>query len=327
MTPLIYIIVPVYNVEKYLSRCLNSIQNQTYKNLNVIVIDDGSTDNSGKICDEYAAQDSRFVVIHKPNGGLSSARNAGLEYIFDNEDMPSEKYIGFVDSDDYIALDMFENALNVAMKNNADIVTVGINVVDVDGKYLKSMDQNSACFSRDDVISVFSCGVTNNITYSMRAYVWNKLFCLELFRNVRFPADKTYEDIATLPTVLCSCKKVIFLPESKYFYVQRAGSITNSVPTLDWADACFQAAFTFNTNGYSKAAAVWLYAAIDRLAKTINYLGGIKELGEAKSRVKHLRDKMKLLCSQLKKGAMPAKHILYSNLFFYFPNLYCILKR
>lgn len=98
---LISVIVPVYNVEKYLHKCINSILNQTYKNLEIILIDDGSTDNSGKICDEYALKDNRIKVIHKENGGLSSARNAGL-------DICSGDYIGFVDSDDYIAEDMYE---------------------------------------------------------------------------------------------------------------------------------------------------------------------------------------------------------------------------
>ena len=116
---LISVIVPVYNVEKYISRCLDSIINQTYKNLEIIVIDDGSTDNSGVICDDYAKQDKRITVIHKKNGGLSSARNAGLDII-------SGDYVGFVDSDDWIEPDMFRGLLEIILKSDCNIVRCGI---------------------------------------------------------------------------------------------------------------------------------------------------------------------------------------------------------
>ena len=110
----ISIIVPVYKVEKYLDKCVNSIVGQTYKNLEIILVDDGSPDNCPAMCDEWAQKDSRIKVIHKKNGGLSSARNAGL-------DACTGDYIGFVDSDDWIEPDMYEYLLNIGMKNNADV--------------------------------------------------------------------------------------------------------------------------------------------------------------------------------------------------------------
>ena len=112
--PLISVIVPVYNVEEYLPRCLDSIINQTYTNLEILLIDDGATDNSGKICDEYAQKDNRIRVFHKPNGGVSSARNMGL-------DNSTGEYVGFIDSDDYVELEYFEVLLGVAKEHNADI--------------------------------------------------------------------------------------------------------------------------------------------------------------------------------------------------------------
>ena len=111
---LISIIVPIYNVEKYLKKCIDSIINQTYKNLEIILVDDGSPDNCGKICDEYAKKDNRIKVIHKENGGVSSARNVGVENA-------TGEYIGFVDSDDYIEKDMYEVLINNLKKENADI--------------------------------------------------------------------------------------------------------------------------------------------------------------------------------------------------------------
>ena len=110
----ISIIVPIYNVEKYLNRCIDSIINQTYKNLEIILVDDGSPDNCGKICDEYAKKDNRIKVVHKENGGVSSARNAGLDIV-------TGDYIGFVDGDDYIKFNMYEKLLNSAIKYNSDI--------------------------------------------------------------------------------------------------------------------------------------------------------------------------------------------------------------
>ena len=114
MNELISIIVPVYNVEQFLARCIDSIRAQTYRNIEILLIDDGSTDNSGRVCDEYAKQDGRIKVYHKPNGGVSSARNYGL-------DRATGKYIGFVDSDDFIAPDMYEYLIQLIKDTNAEI--------------------------------------------------------------------------------------------------------------------------------------------------------------------------------------------------------------
>ena len=118
--PKISVIVPVYNVEKYLRKCIESILNQTFREFELILVDDGSTDSSGKICDEYALKDSRIKVIHKENGGASSARNAGL-------DVAKGEYIGFVDSDDWIEMDMYGELYRLIKENNTDISVCGIN--------------------------------------------------------------------------------------------------------------------------------------------------------------------------------------------------------
>ena len=122
----ISIIVPIYNVEKYLRKCIDSILNQSYDNLQIILVDDGSPDNCPKICDEYLNKDNRIQVIHKSNGGLSSARNAGIK-------VANGKYIAFIDSDDYIELNMIEKLVNAIEKSNADLCICGIRWVNKDG--------------------------------------------------------------------------------------------------------------------------------------------------------------------------------------------------
>ena len=129
MSPKISIIVPVYKVEPYIHKCIDSILNQTFKEFELILVDDGSPDNCGNICDEYAKKDNRVRVIHKENGGISSARNIGL-------DVSNGEYIGFVDSDDYIKLDMYERLYNSCKVNNADISIIGTIEVDENGKKL-----------------------------------------------------------------------------------------------------------------------------------------------------------------------------------------------
>jgi glycosyltransferase involved in cell wall biosynthesis len=127
--PLISLIVPVYNISKYLERCINSIIEQSYKNIEIILVDDGSTDNSGQICDAYKEHDNRIRVIHKINGGLSSARNAGLAII-------KEEYVGFVDGDDFIDKYIYETLVKAILDNDADIVQTGFYHTDENGSVL-----------------------------------------------------------------------------------------------------------------------------------------------------------------------------------------------
>ena len=168
MSKLISVIVPVYNVEKYLEKCVSSIVNQTYKNLEIMLVDDGSTDSSGKMCDEFAKKDDRIKVIHKPNGGLSDARNSALK-------IAKGDYIGFVDSDDYIADDMFETLCDLMEDNNSDISIVSFyeiynnKLIGVrDSKELENMTKLEAM---KELL----------IDSKIQSYAWNKLFKRELF--------------------------------------------------------------------------------------------------------------------------------------------------
>lgn len=212
----ISVIVPVYNVEKYLHKCINSILDQTYRNLEIILIDDGSTDNSGKICDEYALKDERIKVIHKENGGLSSARNAGL-------DICSGDYIGFVDSDDYIAEDMYEYLYVNLIKNNADIAMCNYFSVSENRKITKVLKIKTFVTNKKEDI------LKENLNYAFNAYpaVWNKLFKKYIFLKLRFPNGKCCEDNFILLESIDKLNRYIYLEQAKYYYLNRNNSLAH----------------------------------------------------------------------------------------------------
>lgn len=213
-TPLISIIVPVYNVEPYLRRCLDSIVNQTYTNLEIILIDDGSPDNCPKICDEYAAKDKRITVIHKKNGGLSDARNAGL-------DICKGEYVSFVDSDDWIANTYVELLTKAIIDNNADISvcefirttqTYNLSISSSNIKYevFDSTTATKKLWSENYITFVIACG---------------KLLKRTLFSNIRFPKGFVHEDVFISYKFLYNAHKTIFLSIPLYCYFQRKDSI------------------------------------------------------------------------------------------------------
>ena len=214
MNPVISIIVPVYKVEAYLEKCINSILNQTLSDFELILVDDGSPDSCPAICDEYAMKDSRIKVIHKENGGLSDARNAGIE-------IATGKYLGFVDSDDYIAPDMYESLYTIITENNCDMAICQAAVVQ-EGEDAIYEDSNEAYVfeSKDALYQMISKKLFTVNT-------WNKLYKRKLFENIRFPKGMLYEDLATTYKLISLSDKVVYSPMKKYAYLQRQGSIMN----------------------------------------------------------------------------------------------------
>ena len=209
---LISIIVPVYKVEKYLSKCLDSIVCQTYKKIEIILVDDGSPDNSGNICEEYAAKDNRIKVIHKENGGLSDARNAGLK-------IATGEYIGFVDSDDYIEEDMFETMYKLIKMYDADISIVSYKEWK-NGRVLNDMNSEELdLYNKVEAIRELL------IDSKIQSYMWNKLFKRQLFENTEFPLGKNFEDIATTLKLFEICEKIVRVETAKYNYIRRDDSI------------------------------------------------------------------------------------------------------
>lgn len=211
---LITVIVPVYKVEKYLRRCVDSILAQTYTNLEIILVDDGSPDNCGKICDEYAAKDSRIKVIHQENGGLSAARNAGL-------DIATGDYIGFVDSDDYIAPDMYEKLYAALKESDADISICNFQKVDENGKKLKTKEKiESGVLTNMQALTELQG--KSGLCFIV---AWNKLYKSWVFDGVRFPVGRKCEDNYIAHILIHKSRKVALVEEELHCYLQREGSI------------------------------------------------------------------------------------------------------
>ena len=234
----ISVIVPVYKVEPYLRCCIDSILSQTFTDFELILIDDGSPDNCGEICDEYAAKDDRVVVIHQENGGLSAARNAGIDWVFANSE---SQWITFVDSDDYIPAQYLEVLHHTAVRDDVDVVTV-LGAYFVNNVEIKDVicDTYGECImsGRDACKSLY----LNEGKLAVTA--WGKLFRTMLFCDYRFPAGKIHEDQDLTPKLLFCADSVAVLRAWMYGYRQTPSSITRSAfshrrfDDIDAIDSC-----------------------------------------------------------------------------------------
>ena len=211
---LISIIIPVYNVEKYLKECVDSVRKQTYKNLEIILIDDGSKDNSGKLCDELAKEDNRIKVIHKENGGLSDARNVGIENA-------TGEYIQFIDSDDFVEKDMIEILHNDICQEKADVSMCSLYLYK-DGEKTTDASYKREIFNKELVLKEIL------LDERVRSYAWNKMFKKSLFESIRFPKGKVFEDIYTMSPIFQKANKIVFNDIPLYYYRQREGSILHN---------------------------------------------------------------------------------------------------
>ena len=219
---LISVIIPVYNVEQYLPACIESIIGQTYSNLEIILVNDGSTDNSTDIIWQYAKVDSRIRVIEKDNGGLSSARNVGVQ-------VATGKYIVFIDSDDYVRSDMLERMLSRMIESAADVVECGYyelfgnadfsRIVPYEKKYNEILETDKI--------------LNRHIKGEISLLVWNKLYKTERIRHVEFVVGKKYEDILWSAEILANTTKICSVRECLYYWRQRQGSITNTRPNIE----------------------------------------------------------------------------------------------
>mgnify|MGYP002626230081 CR=1 FL=1 len=224
--PLISVLVTVYNVEKYLNKCVESIINQTYKNLEIILIDDGSTDSSPKICDEYAQKDSRIKVIHKKNAGVFAAKNSAL-------DISTGDFIGFVDSDDYIKPEMYSRLYELLNNNNADMVICGFFDINEDGSTVNCYEGVSDPDKyinpdKQELISQYEAFKRMDKPIAL-VVTWSKLYKAEIFKNFRFEGGLIHEDTLALHRIINECQRIFFTPEKLYFHVNRAGSLTNEI--------------------------------------------------------------------------------------------------
>ncbi len=211
---LVSIIIPVYNAEKYLKRCIDAVISQSYKNLEIILIDDGSTDLSGKICDDYQKKDKRIKVIHKVNEGAGSARNYGL-------DAAKGKYIGFVDADDVIDKDMFLILYNNLINNDADLSICEV-----------TRFKDNAVFTKDNTTIIYNSFEALKVLLEDKkicSYSVNKLCKREILKNVSYPTKTVQEDVGTVYKFIMNARKIVYTPSKLYGYYMRNSSVTNTI--------------------------------------------------------------------------------------------------
>lgn len=239
--PEISVIIPVYKVEKYIHKCVDSILEQTFTDFEVWLVDDGSPDNCGAICDAYAEKDARVRVIHKENGGLSDARNAAL-------DVMQGKYVFFVDSDDWVSVDALEIMYTALRRTGAQVATGNIVSVHEDGteNVLYSPTQEEKILIGEEMLTTL-----------LRPNACNRLYAVELFQNLRYPVGRLYEDAFVYHKILAQIDSMVLVGKNTYYYLVRTGSIMNSeyiVKFTDIVDAVFDRAEWLDCIGQKKLA-------------------------------------------------------------------------
>lgn len=239
---LVSVIVPVYKVEQYLDRCLKSLVNQSYSNIEIILVDDGSPDRCYQICEDWARRDPRIKVVHKTNGGLSDARNRGLEF-------SNGSYICFVDSDDYVAKKYIEVLHNLISNNHTEMSAVSHKEV---FSVKQERDDN---ITHEEITTVFEGKdairqLFSNNTFAN--YAWNKMYKRELFENIRFPVEKKMEDLGTTYKLLLTAKRIAYSTDVLYYYYQREDSILHKV-NLDF----YRDKFELSRERYEKIQSIY----------------------------------------------------------------------
>jgi glycosyltransferase involved in cell wall biosynthesis len=276
---MVSIIVPVYNVEKYLKRCVESLICQTYKNVEIILVDDGSTDNSSSICDFYAQMDARIKVIHKSNGGLSDARNAGIE-------VAKGEYLSFVDSDDYVSPDFIMLLLKACEEYNADIAQCRCISVDGDEGYTPFRESYPvSCLSGFDMIKrIYTDNGVETIV------IWSKLYRRHLYDNIRFPKGKLHEDEFTDYKLFDKSNVVCLVDAELYFYRNNPNSIVRSKykpGRLAIFAALSERMEYFAERGYDELVSQTKYAYVKQLKIHTTAIRTTPELSEKKNELKN----------------------------------------
>lgn len=322
MKDLISIIVPVYKVEKYLRRCIQSIICQTYSNIEIILVDDGSPDRCGEICDEYAEMDNRIKVIHKDNGGQATARNAGL-------DIAKGEYISFVDSDDYISENMIQTLYNRIVKDSSDMAVCGYTYVDENDSTHKYEKRNSSVPICDEIIDSkrFFEYLTRK-KYSCYVVPWNKLYRRELFDNLRYKSVRIYEDEYIIHHIVGRCNVISCINTPLYMYVQRSGSTMcreYSIQNLVFVEALMDRTVYALENGYNRLAENSFYSVVGKLM--IAYKKLDKSDDNVRIRLKEFKKNYNKLYRLMIRRNMSLSVKLKSTLAVISPRLYNIIRK
>lgn len=311
----ISVIVPVYNVEKYLKKCIESIINQTYKNLEIILVDDGSPDKCGDICDQYASNDNRIKVIHKKNGGLSDARNAGL-------DISTGEFITFVDSDDTISFDLYEKEIKIMNECGCDIVETSVTSVYLD-KCLVPDYKETEIIDGAEAMTRYLKSDGNKIP---RTAVWSKLFRRKIWGDLRFPVGKIHEDYMLTVITFKRCNKYGIIYEGLYHHLyDNPTSIVNSKfskKDLFRAEQLKNVKKFVSSNGNSKQ---YEYAAANYYTAVIQYFYKCSFAGfEESQRFRKILFQEK---ADIRKSALPKKKKVEIFMIKFFPRLYLIGRK
>lgn len=312
VNPKISVVVPVYNVEKYFDNCVESLVNQTYSELEIILVDDGSSDGCPQMCDEWAGKDTRIKVIHKTNGGLSDARNAGMK-------IATGKYISFIDSDDYIALDFFETLLSVMKKENSDIVECGVVKFYEDSRFEKYSDDLAVTTFETE--SALSGLIAEN---PFHQHVWNKLYKTKLVKDIPYAFGKLNEDEFWTYQAFGRAQKVSKINKTMYYYFQRSGSIMGESYNIRRIDALEgksnrQKYIEKNYPNLALQAKIDFYGScMFAYQCVLKYLSG-KEKREAVARIKRYKQECKLSVSEINKiQGSSKKYFIFSRISFDF---------
>lgn len=311
---LISIVVPVYKVEKYLNKCIESILNQTYKNLEIILVDDGSPDRCGEICDEYAKKDDRVKVVHQENRGVSACRNLGI-------DISNGDFVGFIDSDDYIAENMYQQLYETIKKDGTDMAICDFLYVDEAEIPVTAMNEKSPI--RSEVLSCWQ--MLKKLVEPMHWYYilpWNKLYKKEILTKNRFPEGKRYEDEVIAHWIMGECDNVSCIKEKLYFYRQQKGSFMNreyDAKNLEAVEAFFdRTEFFLERNMFEEAIRAYDmgigflrfgYRKLKRNEKSVNDI------------LKSLKMKSDVLYKKIVRHRLSARDFIVFSLFFLQPVL------
>ena len=302
MSKLVSIIVPVYKVEQYLKRCMDSILNQTYKNIEVIMVNDGSPDNCPALCDEYEKIDSRVRVIHKENGGLSSARNVALDTL--NGD-----YVFFVDSDDWLALDTLE-VLNEYLEKDYDMISFQRTYL-TEEKVVEKGEKNPKDMDVSQYIDASFLG-----RYDF--FVTTKIFKTEVFNNVRFLEGRNYEDLEIMHRLFLNMKKVVGLDYFLYYYWKgNEGAITNTITMKNIKDhylsanEIYRASKKYLEDRGKDASNIVTWYKVEMTQLYIDYLKSTDKDAELFAKIKSEIIKEKINFNRLLKQPRYIKYILY----------------
>lgn len=302
---LISIVVPIYNVEKYLNKCVDSLINQTYKNIEIILVDDGSTDSCPQICDEYIQRDNRIKVIHKKNGGLSSARNVGIKEA-------NGSYLLFVDSDDYIEYNTCKELIECLKKENVDIIQFKKRVFS-ENEILNDIENASTNYLDYKVYSNIEAYdiYMNNGEFTREA--WDKLYSKNLFNDIEYPVGRLAEDLATTYKLITKAKKIGLLNRELYNYLVRKNSIMGQKSIKLMEDTCraHLEIYNFNeiynkkylknsiTNYYNNLVKLYCRLHMENIEQNIDKINEIKQILDS-IRIKELNAKGQIVYILLK---------------------------